>query len=46
MKDKVIILFSDGRKKEVELPKYSELKIVIRNGKVTDIETNTKEKIC
>lgn len=46
MQDKITICFSDGRQKEVEMPKYGEIKFVVRNGKVADIETNKKEKIC
>lgn len=46
MQDKVIITFKNGDKKEVKLPKYGELKITIRNEKITDIETTKKEKIC
>ena len=46
MRDRVIIHFPDGRKKEVELPNYGEIKLVVRNGKVADVETNKKEKIC
>ncbi|MGY3751000.1 DUF2292 domain-containing protein [Vagococcus acidifermentans] len=46
MSDKVIISFPDGRKKEVKLPKYGEVTLIVRNGKVADIETKLKEKIC
>lgn len=46
MKDKVIIEFSDGRKKEIEIPKYGEVTLNVRNNKIADISVNKKEKIC
>ena len=45
MKDSMTIHLSDGRNKEIELPKYGEIKLIIRNGKICDMETNNKEKL-
>ena len=45
MQDSMTIHLSDGRNKEIELPKYGEIKLIIRNGKICDMETNNKEKL-
>ena len=45
MQDSMTIHLSDGRNKEIELPKYVEIKLIIRNVKICDMETNNKEKL-
>lgn len=46
MEDTVFVKFPNGKSKEIKLPKYGEIVITIRNGKVALIDTKTSEKIC
>lgn len=44
MQDKLTITYTEGQKKDVELPKYGEVKFIVKNGKIVDSEILTKYK--
>lgn len=44
MENKVVILCSDGIKKEYTLPTFGEFTIHTQDGKITFINKNTKER--
>lgn len=46
MQEKIVVTLSNGHEKEISLPKFGEIKFVVRNGKVTNIKIEQDEKIC
>lgn len=44
IKDTVLITFTDGRKEELHLPAYGEVRLTIKNGKVVKSDCNESKQ--